>query len=148
MRHADFGTTTSASLQSATVATDDVNNLIALDLNNTLRGGDAANPFVQPGDIISLPEAAQIFVIGNIFRPSAIPIKDQPITISTAIAMAGGTLPDTKKSKVIVVRQVPGSTNKNEIIVNLDDISKRRAEDIVLQANDIVEVPYHPASAS
>jgi polysaccharide export outer membrane protein len=125
----------------STAAPDEMNNLVAVDLNSTMRGGTEANPYVQPGDIISLPDAQQILIIGNIVNPTALPIKDRPITISTAIAMAGGTLPDTKKSKVKIVRQLPGNGGTKDIIVNLDDISKRRSEDIALQANDIVEVP-------
>jgi hypothetical protein len=54
--------------------------------------------------------------------------------------MAGGVKQDAKKDKIRVVRQEPGSTTKKEIIVNLSAIEKRRAEDIALVANDIVEV--------
>ena len=53
--------------------------------------------------------------------------------------MAGGVKQDAKKDKIRVVRQEPSSTKK-EIIVNLSAIEKRRAEDIALMANDIVEV--------
>lgn len=120
---------------------DETNKLIALDLNTTLRGGIEANPYVQPGDIISLPDAEQIFLIGNVANPRSISIKDQTITITTAIAMAGGTLRDTKRSKIKIIRQLPGNGGKKDIIVNLDDVGKRKSEDIALQANDIVEVP-------
>ncbi len=119
---------------------EDVQSLISYNLNDTLRGDDKSNPFVRPGDIITLPEADQIYVVGNVFRPSALPLKET-ITVSQAIAMAGGALPDTKHNKIRVLRQAPGSATKSEIIVNLDAVKKRRAEDLVLQANDIVEVP-------
>jgi polysaccharide export outer membrane protein len=100
-----------------------------------------SNPLIQPGDIVSLPDAAQVYVVGNVFRPTSIPLKDQPVTLATAIAVAGGALPDSKKSKVRLTRQQPGNAAKQEIIVDLEAITKRQADDIVLQANDIVEVP-------
>ena len=54
--------------------------------------------------------------------------------------MAGGVRQDTKKDKIRVLRQEPGSTTKKEIIVDLSAIEKKRAEDIALMPNDIVEV--------
>lgn len=109
-------------------------------LSDTLRGEEKANPFVRPGDIVSLPEAEQVFVVGNVVKPSAIPLRE-PITVTRAIAMAGGKLPDTKSDRVRIVRQSPGSTNKTEIFVDLKAIDGRRAEDVALQAGDIVDVP-------
>ena len=95
---------------------------------------------MRPGDIISVPESEKAFVVGNVLKPSTIPLKE-PITVSQAIAMAGGLMPDTKSDKVRIIRQLPGSTTKTEIFIDLKGIDKRRAEDVVLQANDIVDVP-------
>lgn len=109
-------------------------------LSATLKGEEQSNPFLRAGDIVSIAEADQVFVVGNVLRPSPISLKEQ-ITVSRAIAMVGGTMPDTKSDRVRIVRQTPGSTAKTEIFVNLKAIEKRQAEDIVLQANDIVDVP-------
>jgi polysaccharide biosynthesis/export protein len=114
--------------------------LITYKLKDTLEGTEQANPFVQPGDVINVPEADQIYVIGNVVKPSILPLKE-PITVSRAIAMSGGTMPDTKSDQIRIVRQVPGSLTKTELLVSLPAINKRQAEDIVLQPNDIVEVP-------
>lgn len=108
-------------------------------LSETLLGHPSANPYLEPGDIVSLPEADQAYVVGNVFTPLTIPLKE-PITLSRAIAMAGGVRQDTKKDKIRVLRQEPGSVTKKEIIVNLSAIEKKRAEDIALLPNDIVEV--------
>ena len=109
-------------------------------LSDTMKGEEKANPYVRPGDIVSIPEAEQAFVVGNVLRPAAISLKDR-ITVSRAIAMSGGTMPDTKSDRVRIVRQPPGSTAKTEIFVDLKAIDKQKAEDIVLQAGDIVDVP-------
>jgi polysaccharide biosynthesis/export protein len=110
------------------------------DLNNTLKADGEANPYVRSGDIITLPEAQQIFVVGNVFHPTSISLKER-ITVSQAVAMAGGTMSDAKKDSIRILRQLPGSPAKTEIIVDLNAISKRKAEDVELKANDIVEVP-------
>jgi polysaccharide export outer membrane protein len=109
-------------------------------LLDTLHGLPEANPFVQPGDIVSVPLADQVFVLGNVLKPSAIPMKE-PLTVSHAIAIAGGTAPSTKKDKIRILRQLPGSTQKKEIFVDLTAIEKNKAEDVVLLPNDVVDVP-------
>jgi polysaccharide export outer membrane protein len=109
-------------------------------LRDTLRGEEKANPYIRPGDIVTLPEAEQVYVVGNVIKPSAIAIKEQ-LTVTRAIAMAGGTMPDTRSNRVRIIRQVPGSTTKTEIYIDLKAINSRQAEDVVLQANDIVDVP-------
>jgi polysaccharide export outer membrane protein len=107
---------------------------------DTRLGREDANPYVRPGDVISLSEAPQIFVIGNVREPKAIPLRER-VTLTTAIAMAGGTLDATKSDAIRVERQRPGSASKEVVIVNLSAIKNRQAEDLVLQAGDIVDVP-------
>lgn len=109
-------------------------------LSDTLQGDPRSNPYIQPGDIITLPEANQVYVVGNVYTPLTIPLRE-PITLSRAVAMAGGVKQDSKKDKVRIVRQEPGSTTSKEIVVDLSAIEKKRAEDIALMPNDIIDVP-------
>jgi polysaccharide export outer membrane protein len=110
-------------------------------LDQTLKGTDGANPFVQPGDIVSLPEADQVFVVGHVIQPRSISLQDKPITLTRAIAMAGGTQRDSKTSAIRIIRQSPDGMQKQEIVANLSAIEKQRAPDIILLPNDIVNVP-------
>jgi protein involved in polysaccharide export with SLBB domain len=75
-----------------------------------------------------------------VVRPVTIPLKET-LTVSRAIALAGGTAPNTKRARVRIVRQLPGQSGKQEILVDLAAIEKRSAVDIVLMPNDIVDVP-------
>jgi polysaccharide biosynthesis/export protein len=109
-------------------------------LSDTLQGDPRANPFIESGDIVTLPEADQIYVVGNVFTPVTIPLKE-PITLSRAVAMAGGVKQDSKKDKVRIVRQEPGTATSRELVIDLSAIEKKRAEDIALLPNDIVDVP-------
>lgn len=107
-------------------------------LNDVQRSKEGANPIVRPGDIVTVLEADQVYIVGNVIKPSSLSLKDT-MTISQAIAMAGGLLPDSKKERVRIIRQMPGG--KKEIYVDLLAIDKQRAEDVTLAANDIVDVP-------
>ena len=118
---------------------EDAGSFISLRLTDTMRGDEKANPFVEPGDIVTLPEADQVYVVGNVYSPKTLPLKE-PLSISRAVAMAGGPLSDSRTDRVRIVRRQPGSLTATEIIVDLNAIKRKNAEDIALQANDIVEV--------
>jgi len=120
-------------------STSDQGAFLSLRLNDTLRGEEKANPYVQSGDIVTIPEAEQVYVIGSVNAPRSLPLKE-PISVSRAIAMAGGPQRDAKTDKVHIVRQLPNG-DKSEIYVNLSAITRKHAEDVMLQPNDIVEVP-------
>lgn len=110
-----------------------------LKLTDTLKGKQEANPFVQPGDIIQLPEADQVFVIGHVVSPRAIVLKDKVITVSWALAMAGGVARDGKSDNIHIIRETTNG-GKQEIPINLKAIQRQQAADLVLLPNDIVEV--------
>jgi polysaccharide export outer membrane protein len=120
--------------------------LASFRLSDTMLGSEAANPYLENGDIVTLPEADQIHVVGNVKNPHSIPLKE-PITLSQAIAMSGGLGQDSKKDQIRVIRREPGSTTKRIIAVDLTAIEKKRAEDIALMPNDIVDVPTSGAKS-
>jgi len=108
-------------------------------LRDLLNGDEKANPYVMPGDIITIPDADEFYVVGNVLRPSPFFLKDQ-VTLSQAIAMAGGTLPASKLDKIKLVRVSGNSGKREEAYYDLKAIQKKKAPDIVLQAGDIIEV--------
>lgn len=92
---------------------------------------------MHPGDIVSVLEADIVFVYGNVNEQGQVEMK-QPMTLTQAIASAKGLKPATKKEKVRILRQKPGSLEREEIIVDLVAIDKQKAEDPYLLPNDIV----------
>jgi len=132
--------------QPANVSITDAGAFSNYNLQDTLRGASDSNPFVRPGDIVQVPQADQVFVLGNVLKPSAIPMKE-PLTVSRAIALAGGTAPNTKRGSIRIIRQIPGSQEKKEIPVDLEAIEKNRAEDVALLPNDVVNVPISGAKS-
>ena len=115
-------------------------------LRKTIEGDDASNPWLQPGDIVSILEADKAYVVGNVKKPTTIMLKE-PITLSQAIAAAEGILPSTKKKQILLIRY-DASGNKTQQEINLLAISEKKANDPVLQPNDIVEVPLDGGKAA
>jgi polysaccharide export outer membrane protein len=114
--------------------------ITSIKLSDMLAGSPESNPFVQPGDVISVPEADQIFVTGFVVRPG--PFAMTPgLTLSQAVAMAGGANPEGSIGRVRLVRGTPGKGDRKETVYSLHDIHKRKIQDVALQANDIVEIP-------
>jgi polysaccharide export outer membrane protein len=126
--------------ESSSTNAEDTSGFVSYQLSDTLHALPEANPFVRPGDLVQVPNADQVYVLGNVLRPLAISLRE-PLTVSRAIAIAGGTAPSTKKDKVRIIRQLPGSSAKKEIYVDLKAIEKNKAEDVLLVANDVVDVP-------
>jgi len=120
--------------------TDDSIAFSSYKLSEVLQGDPKSNPYLEAGDIVTLPEADQVYVVGNVFMPLTISLKE-PITLTRAIAMAGGLRQDTKKDKIRILRQEPGTTIRKEITVDLSAIEKKNSEDLALAPNDIIDVP-------
>jgi len=116
--------------------------IIVLPLAEVMKGDENANPFVQAGDIIRVPEVQlrQAYIIGNVKSALVVNLKE-PVTLSRAIAMAGGVSSGAKTEQITISRQISGSLTKTDIVVNLKDINSRISEDIMLEANDIVDIP-------
>lgn len=97
------------------------------------------NPWMQPGDIVSVLDADEAYVVGNVIKPTKISLKE-PKTLTQAIAVAGGLDLTAKTDKVIIQRQATGNLEKTELTFDLKDIRENKIPDPQLQANDIVEV--------
>jgi polysaccharide export outer membrane protein len=107
-------------------------------LSELLSGSAASNIYVSPGDVVSVPEAEEIFVTGMVVKPG--PVKMAAgTTLSQAIAMAGGLMPEAGK-KVRLLRKKSGSSIVEEKVYNLEEIQKKKVEDIALEASDVVDV--------
>lgn len=131
-----------AAAQTATPIIDDASapSFLTFKLEETLKADERANPYLQPGDVITLPEAKEAYVVGNVLRPGPILLKDDRLTVSRAIAMVGGFMPDSRKERVRIVRQEANGESR-EIFVDMKAVDKHQAEDIALLPNDIIDVP-------
>src|SRR5262245_60809958 len=113
--------------------------LTSIKLRDLMAGAPDANPFVQPGDVISIPEADQIFVTGSVFKPGSYSMPAK-ITLTQAVALAGGVNGEGS-FRIRLIREQPGNGERREMVYNLSDINRRKIQDVTLMPNDIIEVP-------
>lgn len=97
---------------------------------------------VHPGDIVLVPRAPTIYIMGDVNRPGgyAIATNDSHLTVLQAIATAGSANKTSVKSHVRLIRETPNGPVETQI--NLDAIEKGKQPDIALQGNDILYVPF------
>jgi polysaccharide biosynthesis/export protein len=106
-----------------------------------LRAGKVeANPVIRPGDYVLVTEAEPVYIYGAVASPNGVYLRDQ-LTLTRALAMVGGTRSEAKLTEVAIYRTVPGSNQQEKKIYDVAAIRKNKAEDPLLQAYDIIEVP-------
>lgn len=108
-------------------------------LNDLKLGKEEADPFIRPGDIVIVNEGDPVYVIGQVVAPRELVLRDQ-LTLHRAILLAGGLQPAAKTSEVHVYRRKEGEASPVSLTYNYDAIKKGKAPDVLLQANDVVEV--------
>ena len=107
-----------------------------------------ANPFIRPGDYVSITEAEPVYITGSVNAPQGIFMRDK-LTLGVALAMVGGVKKEAKSSDVRISRLKEGSEERELIRVDYAAIKKNQKPDILLKAYDVIEVPEaSPLSAS
>jgi polysaccharide export outer membrane protein len=106
---------------------------------------DAADPAMNiqlhGGEEIRVPEAGKIYVLGNVKKPGAFPVRDSADTsVLKLLALAEGLTPYACRQAYIYRREVSGAPKK-EIEIELENIMKRKSPDVALEANDILYIP-------
>lgn len=100
----------------------------------------AANLKLTGGEEIRVPEASKVFVVGNVKKPGAFPVRDsEGFTILKAIALAEGLAPFPTKQAFIYRKE--GGALPVEITVELQRIMKRQSPDVALEPNDVLYIP-------
>jgi polysaccharide export outer membrane protein len=123
---------------------EDGTHRIAIDLDKLVYEADPSlNVAVLPGDIVYVPsvEKVRIFVTGAVKTPNLYEVpRSEPVTVLKAVTLAGGTTDRAAQSKVQIIRTGPGG-KRITIAVNLKKVKRGKAEDPVLQKDDLVLVP-------
>lgn len=117
---------------------------IAIELERLVYQADPAlNVTLMPNDIIYVPilEKVRIFVSGAVKSPNQYEVpRDEPVTVLKAITLAGGTTERAAEKRVQIIR-TDADGNRVTLLVNLRKVKRGKAEDPLLQKDDIVLVP-------
>ena len=118
--------------------------LLPVDFQRLLRLGDMSqNLYLQADDFIYMPSSfqQQVHLFGAVRQPGPVPFRHE-LTLLSAVASAGGARGGAFLSQVAIVR---GSmTYPRVAIVDLGDIQKGKATDVLLEPRDIIFVPNSP----
>lgn len=106
----------------------------------------AQNPLlnipIMPNDVITVPRAEMVYVIGDVVKPGGIILGDQStVTVLQALSMAAGLEKTAKPQDAKILRVAPGSTQRVEVAVNLKDILAGKKSDVPMEKEDILFVP-------
>ncbi|MBK9169830.1 MAG: SLBB domain-containing protein [Bryobacterales bacterium] len=98
------------------------------------------NVLLHGGEEIRVPDVGRVFVVGNVRKPGAFPLRDAGETsVLKLLALSEGLLPYANKQAFIYRREASGT--KNEIQIELKQIMDRKAPDVPLLADDVLYVP-------
>jgi polysaccharide biosynthesis/export protein len=98
---------------------------------------------VYPGDVLRVARAELVFALGDLGHPGGFPVvnNDSQLTVLQLVALAGGARSTASLGHARLVRKEPDG-KLEEIKLNLGDMEKGKKPDQVLQANDIIYVPF------
>ena len=102
---------------------------------------DFANLKLEAGDVIRVPVAGQVYVLGSVKRTGAFSINDgAESSVMKALAVSGGL--DEHPSHVAYIYRVEaGAAGRSEMPIELKKIIDRKAPDVALEADDILYIP-------
>ena len=102
----------------------------------------AADPMVYPGDIVVVPKAAVVYVLGDVLKPGgyAMSTNNSKITALEALALAGSPNRTASVSNSELVRKTP--TGVQEIKLPIGAMEKGKAPDLALLPDDVIYVPF------
>jgi polysaccharide biosynthesis/export protein len=109
-------------------------------LSSLRQGKEESNPLIYPGDIVVVQKASPVYVIGEVMVLKEIPLSEKGLSLTEAIAQAGGFSREAKTKDIKIRRLRENSKDREVIAVNYDLIKKGQQKDVMLQPEDIVEV--------
>ena len=115
-----------------------------ISLADVLDSGDPRfNIPLAGGDVVSVPRAGIIYVVGAVNRPGGFVLQNDRDHMTTLkmMSLAGGAVSTAKPENAIILRKNSDTGKRDEIPVNLKKIIHTPTHDVQLQASDILYVP-------
>jgi polysaccharide export outer membrane protein len=113
-----------------------------INIRTIMSGKDPeANIQIMPHDVITVPRARLIYVLGNVGRPGGYVLtENETMSLTQAIALAGGWDKMASLSGARILR-ADGGPNREQIPANIKKIMENKAPDLQMQPDDILYVP-------
>jgi polysaccharide export outer membrane protein len=120
-----------------------------INLRKLLTAPDSSlNVPVHPGDIVKVPLAGIVYVVGEVAKPGGFVLQNnENISILQALALAQGLTHTSALRQARIIRTDPATGNHVEIPLNLGRVFSGKSPDTILQPKDIVFVPNSTAKS-
>jgi polysaccharide export outer membrane protein len=120
---------------------------IVVELGTDLAASETANLQVQPHDIIQITRASVVYVLGAFKTQGAVPLDQaSPLTLMQLAALSGGINYEGQYDDLRLIRTV--GNDRKVVKVDIKKVRDGKADDPILQANDIVFLPTNDMKAS
>lgn len=103
-----------------------------------VQGNHDLNIPIRNGDVVHVPFAGNAYVLGGVRSPGSIAVREN-LTLSQALAMAGGADPVLATNQVNIMR-LDDHGNPITLTAHLDKVLSRKEADVSLKDNDVVVV--------
>jgi polysaccharide biosynthesis/export protein len=117
--------------------------VITIGLNDLLEGGSTKNNLIlEAGDVVTVPHAGIVYVIGAVQRPGGFVLSNDRSQMSTlkVLSLSGGLRTTAKASGAVILRK-DSSGQQRQVPVDLKKVLARQTEDVTLNASDILFIP-------
>jgi polysaccharide export outer membrane protein len=104
---------------------------------------------VLSNDVITVPKADMVYVVGAVHRSGGFPLAEkEQISVLQAVSLAEGLDKIASAKGARILRQASPGAERTEVAVNVEKILDGRAQDVSLQANDILFIPNSLAKST
>ncbi len=116
---------------------------ITVNLYQLMEAGNLKdNILLQAGDVVTVPHAGIVYVLGAVGRPGGFVLANdrEQMNALKILALAGGFTRTAKTNHAVVIRK-DAQGHQHEVQLDLKKILNRKAEDVQLEPSDILYVP-------
>ena len=113
--------------------------VVQMDVTGLLKGG--AQLLLKDKDLLYIPKAEHIYIIGQVKNPGSYLYQEEVITLVEAISMAGGFTPIAARNKTRIVRVEGGVEKIIQVQVDAITESGKKAQDVRILPGDVIVVP-------
>jgi polysaccharide biosynthesis/export protein len=134
--------TTNLQASPSTVPTP-LGNITTVNLSELLERGVMQNNIrLQPGDIVTVPHAGIVYVLGAVNRPGGFVLSNDRTEMTTmkVLALAGGTTKIAKLDHAVIIRK-DNQGKQTETEVDLKKVLHQQTEDLPMRASDVLYIP-------
>ena len=105
-------------------------------------GRPVDNIAIRPNDILSIPKAQMVYVIGEVERSGGFVLNDSDgVSVLQALSLAGGMKSTAAAKNARILRPAQESSAREGLPVNLPELLSGKAADVSLHPDDILFIP-------